>query len=477
MQSQLASTAKRISAETGLLILIHLAKRAEIAGDAHIPLLVWWGIEKHLSDHPTETVMAVHRALSEEAKGLYREFLLPRIAKRCVADRQTMWVFESLLDDASREELSILVEGFSQGMALRPMAGPGADQTLSRFARHDSSMERDRQRSRAISERLRDRLYDLWRMDKSNRILLRGAMDAGVREAREYCVTIASDQSRLSTERQELATLLQSWSEEDLVPLAKELLKPTEPIELRRVGLGLLARMERDLIADHVLAAYGPSDEAFRAEIRRVLALRPAWTRQLLQEVDQGKIETKSIPVDEVRAMVASDDEEIRKLVVKHWGTIRSGTPEEKLAEVRRLNNDLNAGKGNPVVGREVFNKQCGSCHQLFGEGAKVGPELTHANRKDREFLLVSMVDPSLTVRKEYVAFTCETTDGRVLTGVVTEEKDERITLVDSSARSTTFAARGDCRDQRVERFADARRSLPKVVADGSAGSLRVFGQ
>ncbi len=300
-------------------------------------------------------------------------------------------------------------------------------------------MEKQRQISREISENLRERLHDLWRMDQSNRILLRGAMDAGVREAREYCVTRASDQKTSAAEREYLTVLLQSWSEEDLLPLAAELMKATEPIELRRAGIGLLARMERDEIADHLLAAYQAGEESFRTEIRRVLTMRPGWTRRLLQEVAQGKIDAKSIPIDEVRAMVAIDDEEIRKLVVKHWGTIRSGTPEEKLAEVRRLNNDLNAGLGNQATGRDVFNKQCAGCHQLFGEGAKVGPELTHANRKDREFLLVSLVDPSLTVRKEYVALTCETTDGRVLLGVVTEEKDEKITLVDSSARSITL--------------------------------------
>ncbi len=439
VQSQLASTAKRIDAARALPILIHLARRPEIMTDPHIPLLVWWGIERHLSDRPSETVSAVHQACSEDSKGFYRAFFLPRIAKRCVADPQAMWVFESLLEHADREEMIVLVESFSQGMDLRPMAGPGADQTLSRFAQQDSSMEHRRQINRAISERLRDRLYDLWRMDKLNRILLRGAMDAGVREAREYCVGKASDGMTAPAERLELALLLQRWSEEDLIPLAEQLLKPNESVELRRAGLGLMARMERESIADHLLTAYAKSDEVFRAEIRRVLAMRPAWTRQLLQRVDQGEFETKSIPIDEVRAMVASDDEEVRKLVAKLWGTIRSGTPEERLAEVRRLNNDLNAGPGNPVAGREVFSKQCAGCHQLFGEGANVGPELTHANRKDREFLLVSLVDPSLTVRKEYVALTCETTDGRVLTGVVTEEKDEKIKLVDSSARSTTL--------------------------------------
>ena len=48
---------------------------------------------------------------------------------------------------------------------------------------------------------------------------------------------------------------------------------------------------------------------------------------------------------------------------------------------------------------------------------AAVGPDLTHANRADRNYLLVSIVDPSSVIRREYVSYRLETKDGRVLTG------------------------------------------------------------
>lgn len=64
--------------------------------------------------------------------------------------------------------------------------------------------------------------------------------------------------------------------------------------------------------------------------------------------------------------------------VTKHWGKLQGSTREEKLAEVRRLNNDLRAGQGDTLVGRAVFKKHCAVCHQLFGQGKKIGPDLTH---------------------------------------------------------------------------------------------------
>ena len=74
----------------------------------------------------------------------------------------------------------------------------------------------------------------------------------------------------------------------------------------------------------------------------------------------------------------------------------------------------------------------------LFGEGEKIGPDLTTANRQDRAFLMASMVDPNRTIRREYVASVVITRDGRVLTGLVVEESPSSITLADAKAERTT---------------------------------------
>ena len=115
-------------------------------------------------------------------------------------------------------------------------------------------------------------------------------------------------------------------------------------------------------------------------------------------------------------------------MVRKHWGKVSPGTAEEKLAEMRRFNNDLNAGPGDPARGHEIFTRICAVCHTLFGEGGKVGPDLTHSNR-DREFLLGSIVDPSAAIRKEYLAYEVTTKDGRILSGVIADQSGGNLTL------------------------------------------------
>ena len=100
----------------------------------------------------------------------------------------------------------------------------------------------------------------------------------------------------------------------------------------------------------------------------------------------------------------------------------------------------LRAFPGEAKNGRAVYLKSCAQCHELFGEGEKVGPELTHANRKDKDFLLASIVDPSAVIRKEFINYNIETSDGRVLNGLVVEQNGNSVTLAAAKNEKTTVS-------------------------------------
>src|SRR5262249_38236792 len=134
---------------------------------------------------------------------------------------------------------------------------------------------------------------------------------------------------------------------------------------------------------------------------------------------------------ERLRVVALHRDRALDDLVRKHWGNIQPGTPEEKLAEMRRLSNDLRAAEGSPAAGQALFRKHCANCHKLFDEGETIGPDLTHANRKDRDYLLASIVDPSAVIRKEYLAHNVQTKDGRLLRGLLADQPAAALTLLD----------------------------------------------
>ena len=98
----------------------------------------------------------------------------------------------------------------------------------------------------------------------------------------------------------------------------------------------------------------------------------------------------------------------------------------------------LNEGPGELANGQTLFVKHCATCHTLFGEGNKVGPDLTSADRRNRDALLINILDPSGTIRPEYVSQTALLTDGRVLTGLVSESGAGQLTFVDAKNQKVT---------------------------------------
>ncbi len=76
-----------------------------------------------------------------------------------------------------------------------------------------------------------------------------------------------------------------------------------------------------------------------------------------------------------------------------------------------------------------MFEKTCAGCHQLFDAGRLVGPNLTGSQRNNLDYVLENVLDPSAVVGRDYRLTTIATADGRVLTGIVTEETAESLTL------------------------------------------------
>jgi putative heme-binding domain-containing protein len=156
--------------------------------------------------------------------------------------------------------------------------------------------------------------------------------------------------------------------------------------------------------------------------------------------VADGAVAKDVIAVGQLRVATLHEDAELDRLIREIWGNIAPGTPEEKLAVMRRFNNDLRASAGDPVAGKLLFAKHCGTCHVLHGEGNKIGPELTTANRQDRDALLANIVDPSAVVRREYINYTIATQDGRLLTGLLAEQDGANVTVLDAKNQRTALA-------------------------------------
>jgi putative membrane-bound dehydrogenase-like protein len=94
--------------------------------------------------------------------------------------------------------------------------------------------------------------------------------------------------------------------------------------------------------------------------------------------------------------------------------------------------------KGEAQRGKVLFEKNCASCHRLEGVGHDVGPNLAALQARGPESILVNVLDPNREVNPQYVDYIVETSDGRVLTGLLSAETAVSITLKQPGGVLTT---------------------------------------
>jgi putative heme-binding domain-containing protein len=217
----------------------------------------------------------------------------------------------------------------------------------------------------------------------------------------------------------------------------------SEPEPVQVAALDALQQFDSPSVAASLLREYARFSPALRSKVRTGLLSRKASARALLEHVDAGSMSPKEIPEAEIRTVEQFADQHLDTLVRKHWGKVNA-TPGDKLAVVRRFNNDLSTVRDKPPGvaqrGHEIYQQLCAACHRLHGEGGNIGPDLTAANRRDKEFLLVSLVDPSAVIRKEYLNYSIKTKDGRVLNGFIAEDSGAALTIADAANQRTILA-------------------------------------
>jgi putative heme-binding domain-containing protein len=185
-----------------------------------------------------------------------------------------------------------------------------------------------------------------------------------------------------------------------------------------------------ELVKALALAPAGLADS-----IAAGLATTPAGGEELLKAVAAGKASPRLL---QSRPIVLQLQQHRIRDLDKRLGALTSGLPplDAKMdALIRARLAEFTKSKGDVALGQKSFAKNCAACHQIGGQGAKVGPNLDGIGARSPERLLEDMLDPNRNVDPAFRSTRISLKDGRDLQGLVLREEGEVVVMADDKGK------------------------------------------
>lgn len=239
---------------------------------------------------------------------------------------------------------------------------------------------------------------------------------------------VFADQSADKATREKALESLLAAKDKETLPLLLETAKSPGP--LRRASLRGLSSFDDPRVAPFVTESYASLSSEEKQEVLATLLARPASAKALLAAIDSNAIPLRDIAAPQVRQLKGFKDAQIVDWLRAHPAmTIAVSNKQGEIARLKSVLTPETIRAGDANRGRALFSQSCALCHKLFDAGADIGPEITGANRTDVDYLLSNILDPNALIGKDYQSTTIETTDGRILVGMVRAEDKDAITL------------------------------------------------
>ena len=252
---------------------------------------------------------------------------------------------------------------------------------------------------------------------------------------------LATDRQKPQNLRFAAVSALSVLDREAAVPIvANWLHDQAQPREVRMQAAATLGTINTPSARGELTKALVNAPASTAGTIALHLASSPEGADQLLQLVQAGKasarlLQDRTLSVRLTDSKLPGVAERIRRLTV---GLPSADQAMRTLLEQRRQQFDQ--ANADPTRGAKVFTQHCAICHQLAGQGAKIGPQLDGIGNRGLERLLEDILDPSRNVDEAFRTTHLVLKSGRTLAGLLVREQGATLTLADAQGKEIAIA-------------------------------------
>ncbi len=189
--------------------------------------------------------------------------------------------------------------------------------------------------------------------------------------AQQALATLANKKAPIEQRRTALNRLAAQRRE----PLIAELPALFDEPQLRPDAIRAIAAYDNENLGRLLMERYATMTAEEKAEAVQTLASRPRYGRMLTQALKEARIPKSDVPAYAAR--------QLRRVVgngfVEVWGPIDQLPGDKDLAyrKYRSLLSEKNLTTADMNRGAALYQRTCAACHQLYGEGGNIGPDLT----------------------------------------------------------------------------------------------------
>ncbi len=178
-------------------------------------------------------------------------------------------------------------------------------------------------------------------------------------------------------------------------------------------------------MAELVLEAWPTLSPRLRVQAAETLFARPDRTLALLKAIAAGEVNASDVDPARLKQLASGKNAALRQQAEKLLATLKLG----RRQDVVDAHRDVLEMPSDAERGKKAFKKVCAACHKVDGVGYEIGPNLATLKARGAEAILVNMLDPSREVNPQFVNYVLVTDDGRTITGMITAETANSVTL------------------------------------------------
>jgi putative membrane-bound dehydrogenase-like protein len=269
---------------------------------------------------------------------------------------------------------------------------------------------------------------------KEMRSVTKGKIDALAAQEVTYSLLIAPNRDQPTEKRVAAVERLRRGNPDEVRLILGELLTPTEPSDLQAAAIDVLGALGGKAVATVIAERFAGLSPSLKGRATDVLCGQPDRTTVLLEAIENKQIAAADISPAHWKLLQEYRERAIREKAAALYESVRPADRKEVVEAYR----DALSLTGNKQRGKELFTKQCATCHKVEGVGHELGPNLAAMKQRGAEAILVNVLDPNREVNPQFVGYALQTVDGRSVSGLIAGETATSVTLKRADNASET---------------------------------------